>query len=69
MLGGCPAVIGNLWDVTDKDIDRFTLEMLRMVVEGESVELAMARARQACKLKWLIGAAPVMYGVPIRVVA
>lgn len=23
MLGGCPAVVATLWDVTDKDIDRF----------------------------------------------
>lgn len=23
MLAGCPAVVGTLWDVTDKDIDRF----------------------------------------------
>ena len=24
MSAGCPALVGNLWDVTDKDIDRFT---------------------------------------------
>lgn len=24
MNAGCPALVGNLWDVTDKDIDRFT---------------------------------------------
>ncbi|KAI5868069.1 peptidase family C50-domain-containing protein [Durotheca rogersii] len=24
MLAGCPAVVGTLWDVTDRDIDRFT---------------------------------------------
>ncbi len=28
MLAGCPAVVGTLWDVTDKDIDRFASSML-----------------------------------------
>jgi separase len=23
MMAGCPAVVGTLWDVTDRDIDRF----------------------------------------------
>jgi separase len=23
LVAGCPAVVGNLWDVTDGDIDRF----------------------------------------------
>ncbi|KAJ2884516.1 separin protein, partial [Coemansia asiatica] len=28
MVGGCPALVGNLWDVGDKDIDRFAACML-----------------------------------------
>ena len=28
LLAGCPSVVCNLWDVTDKDIDRFTLALL-----------------------------------------
>lgn len=28
ILGGCPCVVGNLWDVTDRDIDRLTEEFL-----------------------------------------
>ena len=29
LLGGCPAVVGTLWDVTDKDIDRRAAPSLR----------------------------------------
>ncbi|KAJ1813053.1 separin protein, partial [Coemansia sp. RSA 2599] len=29
MVGGCPALVGNLWDVGDKDIDRFAACMLQ----------------------------------------
>lgn len=37
MLAGCPAVVGTLWDVTDKDIDRFagqTFEEWGLVSQG-----------------------------------
>lgn len=37
MLAGCPAVVGTLWDVTDKDIDRFagqTFEEWGLVPQG-----------------------------------
>eukprot|EP00171_Calliarthron_tuberculosum_P018473 IDg18473t1 len=29
LLHGAPAVVGNLWDVTDKDIDRLTAAFLK----------------------------------------
>jgi len=28
LYAGCPAYVGNLWDVTDGDLDKFTLSML-----------------------------------------
>ncbi|KAJ2830265.1 separin protein, partial [Coemansia furcata] len=28
LIGGCPALVGNLWDVGDKDIDRFAARLL-----------------------------------------
>merc|ERR1711935_1168978 len=28
LCAGAPCVIGNLWDVTDNDIDRFSIELL-----------------------------------------
>lgn len=28
-VAGCPAAVANLWDVTDRDIDRFALALLQ----------------------------------------
>ena len=96
--GGSLAVVGTLWDVTDRDIDRFAMEVMsewgliqkhdetypksgnkaakQAVVKngnkvmdqkrGEvSLDQAVARARESCLLKYLNGAAPVVYGVPV----
>ncbi|KAL0191363.1 hypothetical protein M9458_014061, partial [Cirrhinus mrigala] len=29
LTAGCPLVLGNLWDVTDRDLDRFTSALLQ----------------------------------------
>ncbi|KAG8827345.1 hypothetical protein FRC19_003922 [Serendipita sp. 401] len=77
LIGGCQSLVANLWDVTDKDIDKFAeavFKELRMDVEGVKTELessegvsvvdAVARARSVCKLPYLTGAAPIVYGIP-----
>lgn len=101
--GGSPAVVGTLWDVTDRDIDRYAMEVIaewgliecdgttdtkpvtkqrkkvsdkgghstakrRQITQQRgtvSLDEAVARGREACLLKYLNGAAPVMYGVPV----
>lgn len=102
MHAGCPAMLATLWDVTDKDIDKFSSTVLerwglfkkpkppvsrsptkkstkqkgksrvRDVEEpgddeSSSVSLteAVAQGRDSCLLKYLNGAAPVVYGVPV----
>lgn len=114
MQAGCPALLANLWDVTDKDIDRFShtalekwglfsspehstattkqasvllsvnssptrrvgrarggetkVPLLVDVVEDEhglSLDQAVAQSRDSCRLRYLNGAAPVVYGVPV----
>ena len=124
LLGGSAAVVANLWDVTDKDIDKFSKKALEewglfssssasryaktgvgevgktpaktprkrsksrgrdrttddtglfgtgvLVGEGGgggkgkvSLVEAVARGRAECHLKYLNGAAPVVYGVPV----
>ena len=111
MMAGCPAVVGTLWDVTDRDIDRFAGrafeewglfgkgtfnkdkngksrgsssssddddEFLRKPspvveekphdpVDGSSLVEAVARARDACRFKYLNAAAVVVYGVPVYI--
>lgn len=71
-----PTLVANIWDVTDRDIDKFaqaTIDKLRMTRkevdrwnDGSeiSVVAAVAKSRDSCKLKYLTGAAPVVYGIP-----
>ena len=59
-------VAANLWDVTDGDIDRFTIAMMERLSAGDNVSQAVAAARQSCVLKFLVGAAPVVYGIPVN---
>ncbi|CAG8517252.1 7668_t:CDS:10 [Paraglomus occultum] len=75
MMAGCPALVANLWDVTDKDIDRFSKALFREWGisrdnnerdNGSCISLvqAVSKARKDCLLEYLIGAAPVVYGIP-----
>ena len=74
-----PAVVANLWDVTDGDLDRFFIRLLASWQEdspvagagagtvasgGASLLGSVTAARSACKTPWLVGAAPVVYGLP-----
>ena len=79
LSAGAPATVATLWDVTDRDIDRFAARVLGDWFESEGggenvpprrccVARTVARARAACRLPHLIGAAPVVYGVPTVVV-
>ena len=65
---GAPCVVGNLWDVSDRDIDRFTIELLEKLLgggDGENVAQCVADSRGVCKMKYIVGGAVVVYGVPI----
>ncbi|EAU89520.1 cysteine-type endopeptidase [Coprinopsis cinerea okayama7 len=78
MLAGCPTLVANLWDVTDRDIDKFSMSVFDKVglkaseikkrgdkqQQSMSVVAAVAQSRDVCKLKYLTGAAPVVYGIP-----
>ena len=99
MHAGSPALLATLWDVTDKDIDRYSIDVLQQwgLIEVESsspfrpskdkgkrkgkekqpkealslggdhlsLTEAAARSRKSCFLRYLNGAAPVIYGVPV----
>ena len=80
LCGGASFVVGNLWDVTDVDIDKFSMHCMDLLLNSshngqtaeankksastDSVSRAMIKARNICKLKRAVGFAPVMYGVP-----
>ena len=120
---GSPLIVANLWEVTDKDIDRFgkaildacirtrsttssdcpqcaeiSEEFQKLNIDGDKrkgkkkalkkkcvedckvdscrlgckhrpkIGSFMGRAREACTLPFLIGAAPVCYGVPTGII-
>ncbi|KAG6831576.1 hypothetical protein H0H87_004795 [Tephrocybe sp. NHM501043] len=77
MLAGSPCLVANLWDVTDRDIDKFSQSVFDRIgltaagvekwgrKEGQiSIVDAVGQSRDSCKLKYLTGAAPVVYGIP-----
>lgn len=81
LIGGCPMLVANLWDVTDKDIDKFSDDMLQKwglygevsddsdsgcEFKGVHLGAAIASSRDSCILKYLNGAAPVIYGIPLH---
>ncbi|XP_062853099.1 separin [Trichomycterus rosablanca] len=69
LIAGCPLVLGNLWDVTDRDIDRFTSALLQSWLSGgsgSSLLQHLVQSRDATHLKHIIGAAPIAYGLPVH---
>lgn len=65
--------MANLWDVTDKDIDRLTKSTFEHfglgsghVNKNKSLPAAVAAARGECTLRYLNGAAPVVFGIPVK---
>nr|XP_056714274.1 separin [Euleptes europaea] len=68
ILAGCPLALGNLWDVTDRDIDRYMAALLKNWLKagsGAPLLQYVIQSRQAPRLKYMIGAAPIVYGLPV----
>ncbi|KAK6457517.1 separin protein [Scheffersomyces xylosifermentans] len=69
---GTPSVLVNLWDVTDKDIDLFSMSvfekwgMLNTSDSTMSICEAVGMSRETCTLNYLNGSAPIVYGLPLR---
>jgi hypothetical protein len=69
LCAGVPCVVGNLWDVTDRDIDKYCTTLLEYFLGGDgerSMAQCVADARGSCKMKHLVGLAPVCYGIPVH---
>ncbi|PSK33825.1 hypothetical protein C7M61_005170 [Candidozyma pseudohaemuli] len=72
LLCGSPMIVSNLWDITDKDIDAFSSDVLERwglignLKERSDIASAVAKSRDTCVLKYLNGAAPIVHGLPIR---
>ncbi|CAO4360607.1 unnamed protein product [Caenorhabditis nigoni] len=74
-MAKCPLIVGCLWTVTDGEIDRFLMRMVDDCFEKtksvsgidklRQLSEAMHEARSKAKLRYLTGAAVVMYGLPV----
>jgi separase len=69
IAAGSGSVVGNLWNVTDRDLDRFFLSFLNCLLKDGPTRLedALKTARKSCRLRYLTGSAPVVYGFPTLV--
>jgi len=83
LAGGAPFVVGNLWDVTERDIDTLSAHYMSGLLSDQNKELSsgteevssdrrvsstlLSTARNTCKLKYAVGAAAVMYGLPVKI--
>jgi len=75
LLAGAPFLVANLWDVTDKDIDKLCMAYMTSVFaascsDGDApsvVAAALAQSRGVCRMANAVGSAPVLYGVPLAV--
>jgi hypothetical protein len=61
-----PLLLVNLWDVTDRDIDKLTIAFLKSLelpgrLNVEQYADSLQKARSSCLLRLLNGAAPVLY--------
>ena len=68
LLAGSPTIMSCLWDVTDRDIDRFTDALLRSwLAAPHNAGLLdfVPASRQVCRLPYLVGASVVTYGFPV----
>lgn len=50
--------------MTPESVLKWTPQQQREGTQSESVVAAVAQSRDVCKLKYLTGAAPVVYGIP-----
>eukprot|EP01039_Chlorochromonas_danica_P000696 gene696-754_t len=73
LQNGCSMVAGNLWDVTDRDLDKLSVACMEKALtiqqkisdERISFAKALGEARDVCKLKYAVAGAAIMYGLPM----
>ncbi|ADM11793.1 separase [Encephalitozoon intestinalis ATCC 50506] len=56
-------IVGCLWEVTDKDIDNFSVKVIESLINGSTnIGEVVSRFRDEFKLRYLNGASVVIYG-------
>jgi hypothetical protein len=70
-----PFVVGNQWDVTDKDIDRLSISCMEDYFgfpkaseschkKNPNLSTCLVNSRKVCKLPFAVGSSPIVYGIP-----
>eukprot|EP01031_Cornospumella_fuschlensis_P024953 gene24953-30148_t len=76
LLAGTECIVGNLWDVTDKDLDKLSMACLDNSIQhtatsscspANTVVQALCGARGVCKMKYIVGSAAIVYGLPLYI--
>ena len=80
LIASCPCIVGMLWEVTDKDTDYLTKEMLSSLLgrkgvlsskdgsEISDVALLVSKAKASCN--WYLNAAALtVYGLPLNFIS
>lgn len=64
LLRGCPTVFGALWPITDKDADKYAIDLIHQYGEKKlmSPNEIVLKTRPKCALKQFNGTAFVIYG-------
>ena len=64
LIATAPCTLGFLWSVTDKDVDNWTVTLLKYWIEGKR-EFVQSVAEKRCDFERMINrAAVVLYGLP-----
>jgi separase len=73
LQAGAYFAVGNLWDVTDKDLDKLCTSCMSTAFNTDhnnsellTIPEALASAREICKMKFAVGAAAVIFGLPAK---
>ncbi|XP_043221775.1 separin-like [Amphibalanus amphitrite] len=67
LMANCPAILGNLWPVTDNMLDTYSKAVIEQWTDGpggRSLPEAVSAARSSVT-SWFMAAAPVVYGLPV----
>ena len=71
LLSGGRQVLGALWDVTDRDLDKVSLDTLGRLLGPDAqqggqgcLSEALLVSRESCRLPYAVGVACVVYGLP-----
>lgn len=65
-LNSVNVFIGCLWDVTDHDLDKFAMELMDILIVKRNLQIVevVRMARKSMKLRYMNGAAVVVWGYP-----